>query len=160
MCSYSLRNDASTLTTRVLFFALMLATITILFAPTLVSCCVSDSLSNTKEAGNMSPEWYNGSVADINPTESAITLVIDGTEYREAVFSIEKMSDSYKGWVFSIIKQGDFVSVSCLSELIEKGRGTNIAVNFKIKGYEEEEAAISEKDINGAISSAKLGFII
>lgn len=126
--------------------------------PMVAGCSSSETAVDTSEVGNVSPEWYNGSVVDFNPAESTVTLILDETEPLEVEFSVEKMSDRYKEFIFSSIKRGDSVSASCLSELVEKGSGINSAINFRIKGLEDQAAKISEEDLSENLADIKANF--
>ncbi|HJF62121.1 hypothetical protein [Gordonibacter urolithinfaciens] len=154
-CSFK-NNATSFLST--LCFRLLIVTI-IFFGIAMVAGCSSNEDSvDTNGAGNVSPEWYSGSVVNFSQAESTVTMAIDEPKLLEVDFSLEKMSDRYKEWVFSTIELGDTASASCLSELVEKGSGVNIAVSFRIKGLEDQEARISEIDVSEAISNIRTSF--
>lgn len=138
-------------------FVLLLATSLFLGMPMIVGCSSSEETVDAGGAGNFSPEWYSGSVVDFNPAENTVTLVLDEPESLEVEFSVEKMSDRHKEFIFSSIKQGDSVSVSCL-ELVEKGSGINSAIKFRIKGLEDQAAKISEEDLSENLADIKANF--
>ena len=138
-------------------FGLLLATSLFLGLSMIVGCSSSEETVDAGGAGNVSSEWYSGSVVDFNPAESTVNLVLDESESLEAEFSLEKMSDRRKEFIFSSLKRGDSVSVSCL-ELVEKGSGINSAISFRIKGLEDQEAKISDEEIAENLADIKANY--
>lgn len=139
----------------VFLFGLLAVLCLFLFAPIAVGCSSDENETETNGAGNVSPDWYSGSIVESDPVEYTVTVAIEEPRRQEVVFSLEKLSDTYKEWAFSVMEPGDSVSASCLSCLVAKGNGVNMAVSFKIQGHEDEEADICSKNIADTISIAR-----
>lgn len=154
MCSIVNRESSSDQKTTIAHLSAVGRSI-LLFIFSLLLSLLSTGCSpeNLNDSGNWSPDVNNGYVVDFSVEKKTVTLDIEGENSFRAVYSLEKMGEARIEWIYSVIAIGDYVSASSLEPIVGENAGINTTLNFKITGYEEEEAEISRKSLEESIAN-------